>query len=173
MRSVSTYFAVVPPALDGLRRRPLPDGLTVDRLARAVCGAGCLPRKELFEAWEVARRARRLFRGGRVVDLAAGHGLLALTMLLLDDSSASGIAVDTVETPSYGRVHEAVVSTCRASPAGSRSSERPSTPFHFAAGDVIVSSHACGKLSDRVLDRAIHARGEGRNTAVLPRPRGG
>ena len=26
------------------------------RIARVVCEAGCLPRKELFEAWEVARR---------------------------------------------------------------------------------------------------------------------
>ncbi|MGE3510529.1 MAG: hypothetical protein AB7N65_16785, partial [Vicinamibacterales bacterium] len=43
-----------------------------DRLGRAVCQAGCLPRKELYEAWELARRARRLFRGGRVVDLACG-----------------------------------------------------------------------------------------------------
>jgi hypothetical protein len=31
-----------------------------DRIGRAVCEAGCLPRKELYEAWEVARRARRL-----------------------------------------------------------------------------------------------------------------
>ena len=58
-----------------------------DRIGRAVCAAGCLPRKELYEAWEVARRARRLFRGGRVVDLGCGHGLLAHVMLLLDDSS--------------------------------------------------------------------------------------
>ena len=38
-----------------------------ERIARAVCRAGCLPRKELYEAWEVARRVRRRFRGGRVV----------------------------------------------------------------------------------------------------------
>src|SRR5258705_13842852 len=54
-----------------------------DRLGRAVCHAGCLPRKELYEAWEVARRVRRVFRGGRIVDLAAGHGLLAHVLLIL------------------------------------------------------------------------------------------
>ena len=59
----------------------------LDRVGRAVCHAGCLPRKELYEAWETARRVRRLFRGGRVVDLAAGHGLLAHLMLILDDTS--------------------------------------------------------------------------------------
>ena len=61
-----------------------------ERIARAVCHAvchaGCLPRKELYEAWEVARRVRRRFRGGRIVDL----GLLSGILLLLDDSSPRG-----------------------------------------------------------------------------------
>src|SRR6186713_451155 len=71
------------------------------RIARVVCGAGCLPRKELFEAWEVARRVRRRFRGGRVVDLCAGHGLLGQIMLLLDDSSADVLIVDRALPASY------------------------------------------------------------------------
>src|SRR5512135_3115585 len=78
------------------------------RLARAVCEAECLPRKELYEAWEVARRVRRLFRGGRVVDLAAGHGLLAQVMLLLDDSSPHAVAVDKTFPPSAAAVHQAL-----------------------------------------------------------------
>src|ERR687894_1421766 len=75
-----------------------------DRLARAVCEAECLPRKELYEAWEVARRARRLFRGGRVVDAAAGHALLAQLMLLLDDTSECALGVDTALPPSSARL---------------------------------------------------------------------
>ncbi len=67
-----------------------------DRLGRAVCAAGCLPRKELYEAWEVARRTRRLFRGGRVIDFGSGHGLLSQAMLILDDSSPSAIAIDVL-----------------------------------------------------------------------------
>ena len=58
-----------------------PGDALFDRIARAVCRAGCLPRKELYEAWEVARRVHRRFRGGRVVDLASGHGLLAQILL--------------------------------------------------------------------------------------------
>ncbi len=65
-----------------------------DRIARVVCRAGCLPRKELYEAWEVARRVRRRFRGGRVVDLACGHGLLSSILLLLDDSSPMALGID-------------------------------------------------------------------------------
>jgi hypothetical protein len=64
-----------------------PEDTLFHRLARAVCRSECLPRKELFEAWETARRVRRLFRGGRIVDIGGGHGLLAHVMLLLDNSS--------------------------------------------------------------------------------------
>ena len=45
--------------------RRFPDDTLFHRLARAICHAGCLPRKELFEAWETARRVRRVCRGGR------------------------------------------------------------------------------------------------------------
>ena len=45
-----------------------PSDTLFDKIGRAVCHANCLPRKELYEAWEVARRVRRRFRGGRVVD---------------------------------------------------------------------------------------------------------
>ncbi|MDH3544384.1 MAG: methyltransferase domain-containing protein, partial [Desulfuromonadales bacterium] len=71
-----------------------PSDSLFDNVGRAVCKAGCLPRKELFEAWEVARRVRRRFRGGRVVDLACGHGLAAALLLILDDSSPVALAVD-------------------------------------------------------------------------------
>src|SRR5918995_1197923 len=86
-----------------------PSGSLFDRIARAVCEAGCLPRKELYEAWEVARRTRRLFRGGRVVDLACGHGLLAHVMLLLDDTSPDAIAVDMALPPSSVKLHDDLV----------------------------------------------------------------
>src|SRR5258705_8714911 len=88
-----------------------PDDTLFHRVARASCHAGCLPRKELFEAWEMARRVRRLFRGGRVVDLGAGHGLLAHAMLLLDASSSDALVVDTTLPPSSATLHEALVTS--------------------------------------------------------------
>ena len=136
-----------------------------DRVARAVCHAGCLPRKELYEAWEVARRTRRLFRGGRVVDLGAGHGVLAQVMLILDSSSPSALAVDKAIPASSARIHDALVS------AWPRLAGRVSfvtsalDRIEILPGDVVVSSHACGALTDVVLDRAISA---GARVAVLP-----
>ena len=129
-----------------------------DRLARAVCRAGCLPRKELYEAWEMARRVRRLFRGGRVVDLGAGHGLLAHAMLLLDDTSPDALVVDTSLAPSSAKLHDALVGAWPR--LANRVTFRQGTldEVEIRRGDLVVSSHACGALTDRVLERAAAAR---------------
>lgn len=136
-----------------------------DRIGRAVCEAGCLPRKELYEAWEVAKRTRRWFRGGRVIDVGAGHGLLAHMMLLLDDTSPLAVAVDAAFPASSSRIHEVMV----------RAWPRLSGRIQFVTGkpegvdvrssDVVVSCHACGALTDRVIDAAIRARAR---VSVLP-----
>jgi methyltransferase family protein len=135
------------------------------RIARAVCQAGCLPRKELYEAWEMARRVRRIFRGGRIVDLGAGHGLLAQVMILLDDSSAGALVVDKALPPSSGKLHEALVQKWPR--LSGRIAFVPAVldEVEILPGDIVVSSHACGALTDRVLDRAVAARAR---VAVLP-----
>src|SRR3954471_363269 len=79
-----------------------------DRIGRAVCEAGCLPRKELYEAWETARRVRRVFRGGRVVDLGGGHGLAAHILLLLDDTSSGALVADKTIPASAAALHAAM-----------------------------------------------------------------
>ena len=142
-----------------------PDDTLFHRVARAVCHAGCLPRKELYETWEMARRVRRRFRGGRVIDLGGGHGLLAQVMLLLDDSSPNALVVDTALPASSGRVHQVLIQAW----------PRLAGRITFVAGaledaeilptDVVVSSHACGGLTDRVLERAVAAQAR---VAVLP-----
>ncbi len=134
-------------------------------MARAVCHAGCLPRKELYEAWEVARRTRRLFRGGRVVDLAAGHGLLAQVMLLLDDSSPSALAVDKMLPVSSARLHGAFVAAWPRITGRVSFLQSALDSVEIQPTDVVVSSHACGALTDLVLNRAVSA---GARVAVLP-----
>lgn len=136
-----------------------------DRLGRAVCLAGCLPRKELYEAWEVARRARRLFRGGRVVDMGGGHGLLAHAMLLLDDSSPSAMVVDTALPPSAQLLRDALVNAWPRLAGRVTLLQAPVDDVPLDLDDVVVSSHACGALTDRVLARAVAARAR---VAVLP-----
>jgi hypothetical protein len=119
----------------------------------------------LYEAWEVARRVRRLFRGGRVVDLCAAHGLLAHVMLLLDDSSPSALVVDKTLAPSSAKVHRALIEVWPRLSGRIAFVASALEDVELSSGDVVVSSHACGAITDRVLDRAVRARAR---VAVLP-----
>jgi len=141
-----------------------PSASLFDRLGRAVCVAGCLPRKELYEAWELARRVRRRFRGGRVVDVGGGHGLLAHAMLLLDRTSPGAVVVDPSPPPSAAALREALRTVWPDLPPVILAAA-PLEHFAVAPGDVVISCHACGALTDRVLERAAEARAR---VAVLP-----
>jgi len=136
-----------------------------DRLGRAVCRAGCLPRKELYEAWETARRVRRIVRGGRVLDVAGGHGLLAHVMLLLDDTSARAVVVDPSLPPSGAKLHEQLVAEWPRLAGRVEFAQRPLEQLDVMPDDVLVSIHACGALTDRVLETAVAS---GARVAVLP-----
>ena len=142
-----------------------PGGSLFERIARAVCRAGTLPAKELYEAWEVARRVRKKFRGGRVVDIACGHGLLAHILLLLDDTSPEALAVDA-DIPKNAALLTGEL--CKTWPRLNdrihyREQDIASVPL--LSTDLVVSVHACGSLTDRVLDLAVSAR---TRVAVLP-----
>ncbi|MEO7190747.1 MAG: methyltransferase [Vicinamibacterales bacterium] len=136
-----------------------------DRIARVVCSAACLPRKELYEAWEMARRVRRHFRGGRVVDLAGGHGLLAHVLLLLDDSSPAAVVVDKALPLSSDKVHQALVDAWPRLASRVRFLEIDVERAALSCDDLVVSSHACGGVTDQVLSMAADVRAR---VAVLP-----
>src|SRR5882724_2914843 len=128
-----------------------------DRVARVLCRADCLPRKELFESWEVARRARRRFRGGRVLDLACGHALLAQILLLLDDSSPSALAIDTRIPNSARKLGESLAREWPRLTGRVQLIEGNIAGVAAQAEDLLVSCHACGALTDDVLSLAIKA----------------
>ena len=135
------------------------------RVARTVCEAECLPRKELYESWEVARRTRRRLRGGRVVDLACGHALVAWLMLLLDDTSPSALAVDAKIPPSAAKIERTMTAAWPRLSGRVRFEQARLGEVTLEESDVVVSSHACGTLTDEVLELAIAARAR---VAVLP-----
>lgn len=142
-----------------------PGATLFEKIARVVCEADCLPRKELYESWEVARRTRRRLRGGRVVDLAAGHGLLAFLMLVLDDTSPSALAVDVRAPKSAERLAVALVASFPRLAGRVRFVRGAMADVPLDAGDLVVSAHACGALTDEVLARAVAAQAR---VAVLP-----
>lgn len=136
-----------------------------ERVARAVCKADALPRKELYESWEVARRVRRRLRGGRTVDLACGHGLVAQLMTLIDKSSEGALAVDAVVPASAAKLAASLGETWPFLLERVRVEPGDLERVPLLASDVVVSIHACGSLTDRVLARAMEARAR---VAVLP-----
>jgi hypothetical protein len=130
-----------------------------------VCGADCLPRKELYESWEVARRVRRRFRGGRVLDLAGGHGLLGLLCLVLDDTSPAAEVIDRRIPASASKLLTAFVAAWPRLERRVSFHERELEKVQVSSDDLVVSVHACGALTDTILTLAIdgHAR-----VAVMP-----
>jgi hypothetical protein len=142
-----------------------PSDSLFDTVARAVCKAGCLPRKELFEAWEVARRVRRRFRGGRVVDLACGHGLTAALLLILDDSSPTALAVDRSLPASANKLYQVLLESWPRLEGRIEFVESSLETVVLQATDLVVSVHACGSLSDLVLKQAAKAQAR---LALLP-----
>lgn len=136
-----------------------------EKIARAVCNAGMLPAKELFEAWEVARRVRRKFRGGRIVDMACGHGLLSHIMLLLDDTSGEALCVDSKFPKSAGVLSGAILGAWPKLNGRIHYTETSIENVDLTPEDLVVSIHACGTLTDTVLKQAVSA---GARVAVLP-----
>lgn len=142
-----------------------PGSSLFDKIARAVCRAGTLPRKELYESWEMAKRVRRRYRAGRVVDMACGHGLLAHIMLILDNSSPTALAVDRTLPVNAQKISSSLVDTWPRLKNRIVYKEALIQQTVIFPDDMVVSAHACGPLTDLILDKAIdqHAR-----VAVLP-----
>ena len=148
------------------QQQPLfPGDNLFDKIARAVCRAGTLPRKELHEAWEMAKRIRRRYRGGRVIDLACGHGLLAHIMIILDDSSKIALAVDTKIPSNAEKLSNALIASWPRLKDRIIYKQVHMQEITIFPDDIVVSAHACGSLTDLIIDKATeqHAR-----IAVLP-----
>ncbi len=108
---------------------------------------------------------RRRFRGGRIVDLACGHGLLAMILLLLDDSSPEALAVDQRMPASAATLARSLTADWSRLADRVRFMEIALEEMPLDQDDLIVSVHACGGLTDLVIERAMAA---GARLAVLP-----
>ena len=113
----------------------------------------------------MARRVRRVFRGGRIVDLAAGHGLLGHILLILDNSSPHALIVEPTRPPSSARLHDVLVDEWPRLARRIVFDDGPLESVALSEDDLVVSAHACGALADLVLERASAARAP---VAVLP-----
>ena len=138
----------------------------VDVAGRAICAADCLPRKELHEAYEMAVRiSAQSDRGGRVVDLCCGFGMLAQLLLLVDERFTHAVAGDRRLPPNHVHVHAALVGAFPTLAGRVSFVQAPLHDVDVGDDDVVVSAHACGPLTDDVFARAVDV---GARAAVLP-----
>jgi hypothetical protein len=113
----------------------------------------------------MAKRVRRRYRGGRVLDLACGHGLLAHIMLILDDSSETAIAVDKEIPLNAAKLSAALITTWPRLKDRVIYKQVSIEEITVLPDDLVVSAHACGSLTDLIIDKAIEQRAR---VAVLP-----
>ncbi|GFH57810.1 hypothetical protein CTEN210_14286 [Chaetoceros tenuissimus] len=159
-----------------------------DELAVILCETGVVPRKELFETYSAALHIHEKFRHmRRVADLAAGHGLLSWFLLVLDYKECEGsniseklkprtaICVDRRMPPSAEKIANAMIN--HYPDLESRwtyvQSDLSSVIPHPSC--LISSVHACGTLTDYLIELAIgdfknrHTNSDGRvPLAVVP-----
>jgi len=138
-------------------------------VAAIVCQAEAVPRKELFESWEVANHIDANFpQATRIADLAAGHGLLGWFLLLLAKRRkrpCSVVSVDVRMPPSAGAIRQVITNSWP------DLAER----MHYVVGNLkhvdadpnvlLISVHACGPLTDVVIERAVAC---GASVVVMP-----
>jgi hypothetical protein len=135
------------------------------RVARTVCHAGAFRVRSCSKRGRWPRRVRRLFRAAASSIWRAGHGLLAQILLLLDDSSPCALAVDKTVPASRAKLHEALVLQWPRIAGRVTFAAGPLEDVVILPDDIVVSCHACGSLTDLVLERGAHARAR---VAVLP-----
>jgi len=99
------------------------------------------------------------------VDLACGHGLLAHLLLVLDDTSPSAVAADVRIPESAHKVASAMIRTWPRLAGRVDVRTCALADVEVGPGDLLVSVHACGALTDDVLRCAVAAR---TRVAVLP-----
>ncbi len=100
-----------------------------------------------------------------MVDLACGHGLLAYILLLLDDSSSAALAVDRRIPEQAAKLAACLEEDWPRLAGRLQFVQQDLEQVALLPGDLVVSVHACGGLTDLVLERAIAV---GARVAVLP-----
>ena len=145
-----------------------PPGLFRD-VALVVCELGSMPRKELYECWQVAERVNEHFPEARcVADLAAGHGLLAWLLLLLGQSGGASRRVTSVDRkmPPSAEALSAAFSARWPELADSHAYVEGDLARVEPSEDTLLTAlHACGPLTDAVLALSVRSRC---SAAVVP-----
>ena len=151
----------------GLSERHFSSDRMTDKLVQALASADCLPLKELLESCEFFERIRKDVRSSIVTDLCCGHGLIGLLFAIFEHQTKRVILIDRTQPASHQKIFQ---KAAKFAPW-----IQDKVRFHKAGMDrvheivdtetSIVSSHACGLLTDACIETAIAVNG---NIALMP-----
>jgi len=145
-----------------------------DYFLREIAKQRMIPVKEVLETFEFFGRIRKTVRSKFVVDLFCGHGLLGILFAIFERKVEHVLLIDRKQPDSQIKLLEiaARVAPWSVDKIENRKAEINLQGDWITEGCSIVSSHACGTLSDMCIDIALKTKG---SIALLPccYPRGG
>lgn len=138
-----------------------------DRLVRALADRRVLNAKEVLESFAFWTRVRRRVRQPTMVDLCCGHGLTGVLFAVFERKVERVLLVDHRRPASVAAVLEAIAEVAPWALPKIEVWERPLAEARpdLPASAGFVGVHACGELTDRVLEAALERSGP---VAVMP-----
>lgn len=137
--------------------RAFPGDGAVDRFARALCKHRATCFRELVESFEFFALARKHARAKVVADLCGGHGLVAVLFAMFERDVERACVLDRSRPKSFDRI---LLAAEEAAPWIAGRIQYIEASLNTAARNIpkdagLVSVHACGAKTDRVLELAV------------------
>ncbi|MBT5709243.1 SAM-dependent methyltransferase [bacterium] len=138
-----------------------------DKLVRALAIDEVIPVKEILESCEFFERVRKEIRAETIADLCCGHGLLGILFAVFERRTKHVILIDTTEPPCHNKLLKQVA---QIAPWIQDNVQFKMGPIDSVQqiphkNTSIVSSHACGMLTDECIEAAVSING---SVAVMP-----
>ena len=138
-----------------------------DKFLRALAEDNVLPIKEILECFEFFSRVRKSIKRACVLDLCSGHGLLGILFAMFERRVEKVVLVDIRIPPSHHKLLNCAISVA---PWVANKIDVRIEKIHAHADwaqhdSSVVSTHACGTLTDTCLEIALACGGP---LAVLP-----
>lgn len=132
-----------------------------ERIVQALIARGAITLKEILESFEMHARTRRRMRARHMADLCCGHGLTGL-LFATERQVETLTLVDQRFPDSMAQVLDAIVEVCPWVGPKVRVVEGPldEAGQHLEPGTHCIAVHACGRMTDQVIDIALQVDGD-------------
>lgn len=138
-----------------------------NKLLKEISNENLLPIKEVLESFEYFSRIRRKVKAEVMCDLCCGHGFVGILFAVFEKKVSKVYLVDKTEPES----RQKLIKACQKVAPWIKDkihniADKISTKSDWLEeGMSVISTHACGVLTDLTIDIAIAVKG---NLAIMP-----